>query len=216
VQRPFSLPDGSMIRLTTARYYTPSGRSIQRPYENGSEEYYRDMRNRFQRGEFIYADSIAFPDSLKFTTSKGRTVYGGGGIMPDVFIPWDSTMFSDYYVEIRRKGLINSFTLDYVEDNRARLHEEYHSADQFKNEFQTEGEVLKRFLDRAEKEGIEFKEDDWEVSELLIKTQIKAFIARNLWDINAYYQVMLIIDNEFNQAVELLQDEKTFRKFNIG
>ncbi|MBW6459003.1 MAG: S41 family peptidase [Bacteroidales bacterium] len=216
VQRPFSLPDGSVIRLTTARYFTPSGRSIQRPYENGSEEYYRDMRDRYRRGEFIYADSIAFPDSLKFSTIKGRTVYGGGGIMPDVFIPWDSTMFSDYYVEIRRKGLINSFTLDYVVENRTRLHEEYQSVDQFKDDFQAEGEVLRRFLARVEEEGVKFNKEDWEVSQLLIKTQIKALIARNLWDINAYYQIMLVIDNEFNQAVEMLQDEDTFRKFNIG
>jgi len=216
VQRPFSLPDGSVIRLTTARYYTPSGRSIQRPYENGSEEYYRDMRNRFQRGEFIHADSIEFPDSLKFSTMKGRTVYGGGGIMPDVFIPWDSTMFSDYYVDIRRKGLLNSFTLDYVEENRIRIQEEYPSGDQFMDGFETEGEVLERFFERVEKEGVEFNEADWEVSQLLIKTQIKALIARHIWDINTYYQIMLTIDNEYNKAVELLRDEASFQKFNIG
>jgi carboxyl-terminal processing protease len=216
VQRPFSLPDGSVIRLTTARYYTPSGRSIQRPYENGSEEYYSDMRNRFQRGEFIHVDSIEFPDSLKFSTLKGRTVYGGGGIMPDVFIPWDSTMFSDYYVDLRRKGLLNSFTLDYVEENRIRIQEEYPSWDQFNADFETEGEVLERFFDRVEKEGIEFNEADWDVSQLLIKTQIKALIARHVWDINAYYQIMLTIDNEYNKAVELLRDEAAFRKFNIG
>ena len=216
VQRPFSLPDGSVIRLTTARYYTPSGRSIQRPYEYGLEEYYRDMRNRFQRGEFIHADSIDFPDSLKFSTLKGRTVYGGGGIMPDVFIPWDSTMFSDYYVDIRRKGLLNSFTLDYVEENRIRIQEEYPSWDQFKADFETEGEVLERFFERVEKEGVEFNEADWDVSQLLIKTQIKALIARHIWDINAYYQIMVTIDNEYNKAVELLKDEAAFRKFNIG
>jgi carboxyl-terminal processing protease len=104
VQRPFNLRDGSVVRLTTARYYTPSGRSIQRPYENGTEEYYDDFSERFEHGEYLHADSIKFPDSLRYTTKQGRVVFGGGGIMPDVFIPWDSTMFSDYYVEIRRKG----------------------------------------------------------------------------------------------------------------
>lgn len=215
VQRPFNLPDGSVIRLTTARYYTPSGRSIQRPYENGSEEYYKDLQQRFRRGEYIYADSIEFPDTLKYSTLNGRTVYGGGGIMPDVFIPWDSTMFSDYYIEIRRKGLINSFTLDYVEENRIRLHEEYSSLEKFKTDFLVE-DVMERFFQQAEEEDVKFKEEDWAASELLIKTQIKALIARHLWDIEAYYQIILTIDNEFNQAVEMLRDESIFGKLNIG
>ena len=136
--------------------------------------------------------------------------------MPDVFIPWDSTMFSDYYVDIRRKGLLNSFTLDYVEENRIRIQEEYPSWDQFNADFETEGEVLERFFERVEKEGVEFNEADWDVSQLLIKTQIKALIARHIWDINAYYQIMVTIDNEYNKAVELLKDEAAFRKFNIG
>ncbi len=216
VQRPFSLPDGSVIRLTTARYYTPSGRCIQRPYENGTEAYYQDLRDRYEHGEYVYADSIKFPDSLKYTTGKGRIVYGGGGIMPDVFIPWDSTWYSDYYVEIRRKGLMNSFTLDYVEDRRTDLTLDYPTLDSFISNFSVEGEIMDRFLARVEDEGVAFDEEGWKASSRLITYQLKAMIGRNLWNISAYYEIMMALDDEFRKAVDLFGDEKAFQNLHIG
>ena len=216
VQRPFNLPDGSVIRLTTARYFTPTGRCIQRPYTNGTEEYYKDFSKRFEHGEYLFADSIRFPDSLKFETPRGRVVYGGGGIMPDVFIPWDSTMFSDYYVELRRKGVLNKFSLQYVEENRAKLNEKFPSLKLFDDKFLVDSNVINEFKDLAEKEGVKFDEEGWKSSELLIYTQIKAMIARNLWDIGSFYEIMSPIDEEFLKAVDLLQDNDIFRKLNVG
>jgi carboxyl-terminal processing protease len=216
VQRPFNLPDGSVIRLTTARYYTPTGRCIQRPYENGTEEYYNEFRTRYQHGEYVYADSIKFPDSLKYFTPRGRTVYGGGGIMPDVFIPLDTSMYSDYFVDLRRKGVINQFTLDYVEKNRAELNAKYLTLDEFIRGFDIDGEIENQFIAMGEKENVKFDEAGWAASGAFIKIQLKALIARNLWDLSAYYQIISTMDDEFQKAVEILQDEKIFHKLNIG
>ena len=216
VQRPYNLSDGSVIRLTTARYYTPTGRCIQRPYENGKEEYYNEFRNRFEHGEFIYADSIRFPDSLRYTTPRGRSVYGGGGIMPDVFIPWDSTYLSDYLVDLRRKGVFNQFTLDFMEKNRTALKESYSDLESFIAGFDVNEQMEKDFIAMGEKSEVAFVEEDWKVSQELIKLQIKADIARNLWNTSSFYEVIAPIDDEFNKAVEILRDEKIFRKLNIG
>jgi carboxyl-terminal processing protease len=216
VQRPFNLPDGSVIRLTTARYYTPTGRCIQRPYDQGTEEYYKDFGKRFEHGEYVSADSIKFPDSLKYETPRGRVVYGGGGIMPDLFIPWDSTMFSDYYVELRRKNVLNTFSLQYVDEYRQKLTGQYPAFDAFNNEFKVTPEIISDFKNLAEKEGIKFDEKGWQASELLILTQLKALIARNLWDINSFYEVMSDIDEEYHKAIDLLKDDQAFRKFNVG
>ena len=120
VQKQYPLTDGSAIRLTTARYYTPSGRSIQKPYENGMEEYLMDLNARFKHGELITADSIKFPDSLRYTTEGGRTVYGGGGIMPDIFVPWDSSSFTDFYASIVSEGILNDYVLTSTEQNRTQ------------------------------------------------------------------------------------------------
>lgn len=216
VQRPFNLPDGSVIRLTTARYYTPTGRCIQRPYDNGTDDYYEEFSKRFEHGEFVDADSIQFPDSLKYETPKGRVVYGGGGIMPDVFIPWDSTMFSDYYVELRRKGVVNSFSLQFVDNHRGELFEKYPDLETFSKDFVVDEDLIGQFKALADKEGVKFDEKGWEASEILIKIQLKALIARTLWDISAFYEVMSGIDDEFKKAINLLEDPEMFRKLNIG
>jgi carboxyl-terminal processing protease len=216
VQRPFNLPDGSVIRLTTARYYTPTGRCIQRPYEDGTDEYYKDFSKRFEHGEYVVADSIKFPDSLKYETPRGRVVYGGGGIMPDIFIPWDSTMFSDYYVELRRKGVLNTYTLQYVDQHREKLNGQYPAFREFNKGFDVTSEIVDEFKSLAEKEGIKFDEEGWKASESLIITQIKALIARNLWDIDTFYEVMSDIDDEYQRAIEILEDEQAFKKLNIG
>ena len=210
VQGPFDLSDGSLIRLTTARYYTPTGRSIQRPYENGTEDYYNDFSERFKHGEYVHADSIKFPDSLKYKTRAGRIVYGGGGIMPDIFIPWDSTMFSDYFVELRRKNVLNTFTLDYVEDNRDKINRQYPGFREFNKEFKITPDIIREFKETAEREGVKFDEEGWRASEALILAQIKAFIARNIWDVNAFYEVMSEIDNEYHRAIDLMEDGQVF------
>ncbi len=216
VQRPFNLPDGSMIRLTTARYYTPTGRCIQRPYTEGTDAYYMDFVKRYKHGELEHSDSIKFPDSLKYFTPRGRVVYGGGGIMPDIFIPWDSTWYSDYYADLRRKGLVNQFVAEYVDANRQELNTKYPKLDDFIKNFKVDGDFLKPFFDNAEKEGVKFDEDGWKASGEVVRTQMKALIARNLWDINAYYQVMSVLDDGLIKAVNIMNDQSLFTRLKVG
>lgn len=210
VQRPFNLPDGSVIRLTAAKYFTPTGRSIQRPYDDGTESYFKDMANRFKNGEFVHADSIHFPDSLKYFTPSKRVVYGGGGIMPDIFVPWDSTQFTDYYSNLVRKGIFNRFTLDFVNDNRKKLNKDYPEFSKFKQSFDVDEQMMKNFLDIAGTEGVEYNEAQYASSEVFIRYQIKALIARNLWGMNQYYEVISEIDDTLHKALEIINSEKMF------
>jgi hypothetical protein len=136
VQKPIYLADGSQVRLTISKYYTPSGRCIQRPYDDGLDSYYNDLNTRSKHGEFLTADSIKFPDSLKYQTAKGRTVYGGGGIMPDIFIPIDTSRYSSLYNEMIRKGIISGFALDYMEQNREQIKALFPTMEDFKNNFE--------------------------------------------------------------------------------
>lgn len=210
VQRPFNLPDGSVIRLTAARYFTPTGRSIQRPYDEGTESYFKDMSNRFKNGEFIHADSIHFPDSLKYLTPSKRTVYGGGGIMPDIFVPWDSTQFTEYYSSLVRKGVFNRYTLDFVNLNRTSLLNKYPQFSTFKQSFVVDEKMMKEFLKIAEAEGVAFNEQQFDSSEAFIRYQIKALIARNLWGMNQYYEVISEADDTLLKALEIIKSEKMF------
>ncbi len=216
VQRPFPLIDGSVVRLTTARYYTPTGRSIQRPYDKGKEQYYKDIRKRWERGELIYADSIHFPDSLKYYTPNHRVVYGGGGIMPDIFVPYDSTWVSDYYITLRRKGVINRFTLQYVDDNREALILAYPDFEVFNDKFNVDDDFMKNFIEFTEKEGVEFNEEEYQTSKNIIEQQLKSWIARNLWDVNAMYQVITGIDYTFQKVVDIFQDGTLFGELKIS
>ena len=136
VQKPFNLSDGSVIRLTVARYHTPTGRCIQRPYDDGTEEYYKEMTKRLEHGEYYHADSIHFPDSLRYKTNHGRIVYGGGGIMPDIFIPVDTTFNSKLYTNLVRKGVFNKYTVDYAMAHRDQVKSDYKEFSQFNNRFQ--------------------------------------------------------------------------------
>lgn len=216
VQRPFKLPDGSVIRLTTARYHTPTGRSIQKPYDEGVEEYYKDFRHRLESGELVSADSIHFPDSLQYYTPNGRIVYGGGGIMPDVFIPIDSTRFSDYYTDLVRKGVFNDFTMNYLNDNRTSLLEKYPDLDTFKKNFQISDEIYAAFKEKAQNEGVtRSDEEEYYYPDEDIRVQIKALIARNLWDVNAYFRVINELDEELETAIELLQEGDMFTNLNL-
>lgn len=210
VQRPFQLPDGSVIRLTTARYHTPTGRSIQRPYNDGTENYFRDMQERVRRGEHMHADSIHFPDSLKYYTRAGRLVYGGGGIMPDIFVPFDSTQYTDYYSNLIRKGVFNRFTLEYANKERNKIKKNYPRFEQFKTGFQVTDNIMNDFMAMARNEKVEWNEAQFKLSESLIRQQIKALIARNIWDMNAYWEITSETDETVLKALEVLRSDGFF------
>jgi carboxyl-terminal processing protease len=215
VQKPFSLTDGSAIRLTVARYHTPSGRCIQRPYDEGKEAYYKEFSRRFENGEYSNVDSISFPDSLQFKTlNSARTVYGGGGIMPDIFVPIDTTMSSEYFGIVNRKGLINEFILDYMEENRAQLKEKYSDVVSFKTSFNVEDEILNDFIAFVSKNEIEKNEAQIKKSKRLITTRLKALIARNLWDTSAFFQIANELNDSYLKAIEEINNN-TFKKENL-
>lgn len=216
VQRPFNLSDGSQIRLTTSRYYTPSGRSIQKPYEDGNEDYFKDLSERYKHGEFVHADSIKFPDSLKYETNGGRIVYGGGGIMPDIFIPLDSTLYNAYFSDLVRKGVFNKFTVDYLDKNRTALVSKYPDLSSFKAKFIVDNEIMAQFYEAAKSSGVEKKEEFKSPrSEEFIRLEIKALIARNLFDINSFFEVINEMDAAIESAIGFIEDDKEFKKFGI-
>ncbi len=205
VQRPIDLPDGSMIRLTVARYYTPSGRCIQKPYAR-IEQYNQDLIDRYNRGEMVSADSIHFPDSLKTRTLKlGRTVYGGGGIMPDYFVPIDTTMYTDYYLALRDKGAIVQENLKLIDRHRAEWMKKYKTFDRFNRDFEVTDEMLNELIATGKATGATYDEEQYQTALPLIKTQLKALIARDLWDMNEYFQVINELSNSMQKAVQLLE-----------
>lgn len=215
VQRPFQLPDSSEVRLTTARYYTPSGRCIQKSYSEGVDKYYLDYSTRFKHGEMENSDSIKFPDSLKYRTSKGRIVYGGGGIMPDVFFPLDTTPFTDYFLNLRRKNVINMFVGDYVDKSRKDLQKQYPDFELFDKKFIVDGTFMKDFLSLAEKQGVKMNEKEYGLSETLIKSQIKSLIAQKLWDVNASFMIINREDHEVQKAIGVIKDDAAFDKLGL-
>jgi carboxyl-terminal processing protease len=268
VQKPIYLPDGSQIRLTISRYYTPSGRCIQRPYEDGLDNYLSDYSYRSKHGEFLTADSIKFPDSLKYQTAKGRTVYGGGGIMPDIFIPIDTSRYSSFYNEMYRKGVISGFSLDYMEKNRDFMKAKYASMEDFKNNFVISNDLFQELMDYAHKEGVkdsvafqlskrmegfvkdkateldslfhslnDLKQNE-QLQEILIKYVTESFneslrlrnlskandfikdalkyeMARNLFTYGEARQIFLTQDEGFLKALEVINNDKIFKKFNV-
>lgn len=216
VQRPIDLTDGSQIRLTIARYFTPGGRFIQKPYED-VDDYRKDLSNRYKHGEFQHADSIHFADSLKaYTLLKKRTVYNSGGIMPDIFVPLDTTEITDYYRDLSQKGLINSFSLTYVNDNREKILEKYPTFDEYNKNFKVDETYFNEFFKYVEKEDSTLKknEEQFKISKKLIEIRLKAGLAQDLWGTKEFYQVYNQTDEILNKAIEVLGTNE-YKKFNL-
>jgi carboxyl-terminal processing protease len=206
VQQPCPLQDGSAIRLTIARYYTPSGRLIQKSYDKGSEEYDKDLINRYNKGEYIHEDSIHFPDSLKYyTLVDKRIVYGGGGIMPDFFVPMDTSGYSDYYRDIVRKGTLNKFVLNYIDQNRNQLKSLYPDFNSYVRTFDVEP-ILKSLIAFAEKDGLKPELKQLNTSRPILTKLLKAYIARDLWDFKEYYQIYNQDESIINKALDVIQN----------
>jgi carboxyl-terminal processing protease len=269
VQQPMPLADGAEVRLTISKYYTPSGRCIQRPYKDGLDSYFDDLNQRVKHGELLTADCIKFPDSLKYKTAKGRTVYGGGGIMPDIFIPIDTSKYSSLFMEMFRKGVFISFTLDYMEKNKELMKSKYPTIDDFKNEFEVTETIWEELMNYAKTEGVKdtipfqfskraekfMKEKATELDSLyrsledlnnneefqkmlvkyitdsynesvrlqnlgktneFITDRIEYEFAKNLYGFSDSYQIYLMKDDGFLKALEVISNDKVFKKFKIN
>lgn len=214
VQREFLLPDSSSFRLTIARYYTPSGRNIQKPYVKGDrEDYDKDIIDRYNHGELQSADSIHFADSLKHTTLRlHRTVYGGGGIMPDVFVPLDTTQYTDYHRRLVAKGIIPQFALRYVDKNRADLKAQYPDAQKFIKEFTVTDEMLNNLVDAGKAEKVDFDKSQFAKSKEMLRTFVKAAIANDLFSTSAYFQIVNEHNDIYKEALSIINDDARYRK----
>lgn len=209
VQRQYPLTDGSMIRLTTAHYYTPSGRCIQKPYAKGEEEYRAELYNRYQSGELLSADSIVVNDSLKyFTKVKHRPVYGGGGIIPDVFVPMDTSINYLYFNRLIAKNVIGEYIVNYVDKNRDKLKAKYPDFNKFNKEFVVTDAMIDDIVKAGEKAGV--KKDEKLMQPIIpsMKLQIKALIARDIWDMNEMYQILNAENDVLKKGLEALKSKK--------
>jgi carboxyl-terminal processing protease len=213
VQSEFALGDGSAIRLTIARYHTPSGRAIQSPYEKGNtEQYYKNLMSRISTEAFS-ADSIIFPDSLKYyTLVNNRVVYGGGGIMPDIYIPMDTSKYSSYSGALNRKDVIFQFITAYMDKNRATLKERNNTADYFKQSYNVSDELFNDMVAFGEKSGVPKDAEGIKISKNYMKQYIKALIARDLFGYSAYYSIMNEGDHVYEKAVEVLDNWGKYKK----
>jgi len=203
--------DGSAVRLTIARCYTPTGRLIQRPYDQGVDKYMTDFYSRFTNGELLSADSITLFDSLRFNTLiNGRQVYGGGGIMPDIFVPVDTSEYSDYYRDLVNKNVITQFSLDFVDTKRAWLKRQYPSFDQFMDNFSFRESDIDSLISLGNEMGVKFVKDEYTISEKQIRMIIKGLVARDIWDMSEYYQVINKDDIVIEKSLEMISDSNKF------
>jgi carboxyl-terminal processing protease len=199
VQMPIPLNDGSELRLTISRYYTPSGRSIQKPYVAGTEDYQKDMLQRFENGEYFHPDSSLFVDSLKYKTAKGRVVYGGGGIMPDVFVPRDTTEISELLSQLYSKNVIREYALAYYNDNRKDL--EKMQMEKFIKSFQVSDKMMKDLMRLAAQSEVTYDEAQYKRSQALLRNNIKAFIGRSVYGNPGFFPILHEKDEEFQEGL---------------
>ena len=231
VQRPIPLPDGSMLRLTTARYYTPTGRSIQKPYENGNlESYNKDLIERYNHGEMLNADSIHFPDSLRYNTLVNkRIVYGGGGIMPDYFVPLDTTIYSTgVWREINGKALAYRYVINLIDNNREKYKKEYKSFKDFKTKFTVTEKMLQDVFDlmiedrkstepdAKNTEATDKDREEFKIAKSLVALQIKGLIARDIWDMSEYLQIINEDNETIKKALEIIENPAEYNKLLSG
>lgn len=206
VQRPVPFPDGSMIRLTVAHYYTPSGRDIQKPYQKGNQKKYQeDILDRYNSGELWHADSIKYVDSLRVSTLRlGRPIYGGGGISPDKFVALDTTEYTKYYRNVMAKGLINRFAISYVDKHRKEIREKYKTDKDFVDNFKVSDAMLSQLDEMARKEGVDYDATQAAASRPLFEMIIKGLIGRDIYDNSTYYKVYNLHDPIFLEALRLI------------
>lgn len=212
VQRPFPMPDGSMIRLTVSRYYTPSGRCIQKPYSSGDrKDYDRDILDRYENGELFSTDSIHQDGERYYTLKNHRTVYGGGGITPDLFVPVDTNFYSTYYRDIVAKGVLNKFVLGYVDANRKAVKRQYPALDDFISRFDVGPAMIDALVEKATADSIRYDEGGMAKSRETMRTIIKALIARDIYDDqSAYYRIANPMNPSYRQALDLITDERRY------
>ena len=213
VQRPIKFDDGSMMRLTVARYYTPSGRCIQKPYDRGNKKAYeKELLDRANEGEYYSLDSIQFNDTLRYTTRlHGRTIYGGGGVMPDVYVPIDTTEYSTYYRDMTAKGIINQYAIQYVDKNRKSISKQYETLKDFDNGFIVTDAMMRDFIAMGEKDSVKYDEEKYRTSEQLLKDIIKGLIARDVYGDQSAYNVIINHRNrDLKAAIAVLNDRERF------
>ena len=215
VQRPFKFEDGSMMRLTVARYYTPSGRCIQKPYNRGDKKAYeKELLNRYNEGEYYSLDSIQFNDSLRYTTRlNGRTIYGGGGVMPDVFVPVDTTEYSTYYRDLSAKGILNQYAIKFVDKERKAITKRYATVKEFDEGFVITDEMIRDLIQMGESDSIKYDEEKYRTSEQMLKAITKGLIARDLYgDAGAYSVIINHRNPDVQAAYQVLNDRERYER----
>ena len=213
VQRPFKFDDGSMMRLTVARYYTPSGRCIQKPYDRGNKKAYeQDLLDRANEGEYYNLDSIQITDTVRYKTClNGRTIYGGGGVLPDVYVPIDTSEYSTYYRDLTAKGIINQYVIRYVDKNRKSIIKQFKTVKDFDNGFTVTDEMMRDLIALGEKDSIKYDEEKYRTSEQLLKAIAKGLIARDVYsDPGAYSVVINPRNHDVQVAYEVLNDRERY------
>lgn len=217
VQKPFYLTDGSMVRLTTAHYYTPSGRCIQKPYNDGVKEYRKDYQNRMLSGEMFSADSIVFADTLEYKTLlNGRIVHSGGGIMPDIFMPLDTSSHYGYINRLRRNNVVYNFALEYIDKNRNVLKSKYPDFKDFEAKYETSDAMIAEIVEMGVKDSIEKNEESLLFGVNDLKKEIKAIIARDIYSRDDFYKIYYKDDEAIIEALKVIANQKEYNKLLVS